>query len=214
MSKHFRAVPFLRSVGIARRPSETAFSVLGGAPFSAVLPFAMTPQTELQWCWAATSASVAMFFVPSSGWVQCAVASKAFSIQCCGGASSGPTCNQPWYLNQALAIVGHLHHMTGQAEMFSTVQAEIAAGRPLCVRVGWSGDGGHFLAIHGWQVAADGVEYYHVDDPIFGKQTVERRKFETAYQHNGTWTHSYFLSASPSGAGVSLAMDFLEAIGA
>ena len=38
------------------------------------LDFSMHHQQQTNWCWAAVSTSVALFFNPSSGWTQCAVA--------------------------------------------------------------------------------------------------------------------------------------------
>jgi hypothetical protein len=113
-------------------------------------------------------------------------------------------------------IVGCFDHMTGTKEVFSTVQTEIAAGRPLGVRIGWNPTGGHFLAIAGWQTTASGAEFYEVHDPIWGVQTVSRSQFETAYRGSGTWTHSYFVTMAPSGGAVAFVahLQYPDAIGA
>lgn len=73
------------------------------------------------------------------------------------------------------------------------------------------------MAIAGWQIAADGTEYYEVHDPIWGIQTVARSKFETAYRGVGRWTHSYFVQPPAAfGAGVAIAAVpmYSDAVGA
>lgn len=63
------------------------------------------------------------------------------------------------------------------------------------------------MAIAGWQIAADGTEYYAIHDPIWGVQIVSRTKYETAYRSSGRWTHSYFVTSPGAlgGTGVALA---------
>ncbi len=185
----------------------SAPSPVGGAPVSTQLSFSMQSQTETNWCWAATSTSVSLFFNASSGWIQCDVANQAWSrTDCCGSGSSGP-CNKPWYLDKALSITGNLDRMTSHAESFSTIQGEVKASRPLCMRVGWAGGGGHFLAIYGWLVGASGTQYCRTDDPIYGRDRVIFGKLQTSYRSSGTWTHSYFVQAVHAASGGAVTMD-------
>lgn len=196
---------FLAKIGRVKRIS--GLSPLGGTASSSSLSFTMQIQTESNWCWAAVSTSVSRYFNSLSTWSQCTVADSAWArTDCCGGGSSGP-CNQPWYLDRALTIVNCFDRMTGTPEHFPVVQSEISAQRPLCSRIGWYVGGGHFTAIAGWQITADGTEYYEIHDPIWGVQIVSRIKYETAYRSSGRWTHSYFVTsaAAASGAGVALA---------
>jgi hypothetical protein len=53
------------------------------------LDFTMQHQQQTNWCWAAVSTSVALFYDPVSTWTQCAVASakESFSLRSDGGAS-------------------------------------------------------------------------------------------------------------------------------
>ena len=39
---------------------------------------------------------------------------------------------------------------------------------------------------------SQGIEYLHIDDPIYGKSTLSYNQFATNYQGSGTWTHTYF----------------------
>ena len=126
---------FLRSLGtynISAAPTS-----LGGAAGAQKLNFAMQPQTETQWCWAAVSTSVSLFFSATSSWTQCKVANSAWSRNdCCGSGSSGP-CNKPWYLDRALTIVSVLKSWKQGIESFSSTQKQVGLGNPLCIRVGW-----------------------------------------------------------------------------
>jgi hypothetical protein len=209
----------LKTIARVSQPQKVA---LGGSLASAArLKFNMKHQKETNWCWAAVSSSVSTYFGSASKWTQCRIADVAWKrTDSCGTGSSGP-CNHPWLLDKALGIVNCFDRMSGRHEAFGTVKSEIAAKWPLAVRVGWAFGGGHFLAIYGWQVASDGTEYYDVEDPIYRKQTIERSKLETAYQHTGHWTHSYFVkwpaakSRSSGGATAKVAsVEFTEAIGA
>src|SRR3954447_18371272 len=81
-------------------PAPLAASAAGAAgPGSHTLTgFAMQPQEQTEWCWAAVSTSVAVFF-GSGSWTQCQVASgELHPIDCCGADASGG-CNKPWYLD-------------------------------------------------------------------------------------------------------------------
>ena len=153
--------------------------------------FDMQPQQESNWCWAATSTSVAQFYNPSSGWTQCLVANGELSrTDCCGTGASG-ACNVPWYLDTALQLVGRLDHWNTSVATIAQIDAEVTYARPLCLRVAWSGGGAHFLAIRGHFVSG-GTDSISVDDPIYGKSDVNYSVLQTSYQGSGTWTHSYY----------------------
>jgi hypothetical protein len=47
-------------------------------------------------------------------------------------------------LSTVLARVGHLASVTGGSTSFANLRTELDNGRPLGVRIGWSGGGGHF----------------------------------------------------------------------
>ena len=68
------------------------------------------------------------------------------------------------------------------------VSQDVDIGRPLCVRIQWSGGGGHFVAIDGYH---RGLDMVAVDDPWSGASDVSLATFQTAYLGSGSWTHSY-----------------------
>jgi hypothetical protein len=169
---------------------EIRRDILGILYTSVALDFDMQLQTQGNWCWAATATSVSLFYWPWSGWTQCKVANGELSRNdCCNSPVPSP-CNVPWYLDLALTRTGNFVSFTGPSDV-ATVRAEILAGRPVGARIGWSGGGGHFMVIYGCGRAA-GVEYFHIDDPIYGKSQPTVATFSSSYQGSGSWTHTYF----------------------
>lgn len=153
--------------------------------------FDMQGQQQTNWCWAATSTSVAQFYNPNSGWTQCLVANGELGrSDCCGAGASGP-CNVPWFLDTALTRVGRLDHWTGSVATVAEIENEVTFARPLCLRVAWSGGGAHFLAIRG-HYTVGGTDFVSVDDPIYGKSDVSYAVLQSSYQGTGSWTHTYY----------------------
>jgi hypothetical protein len=109
---------------------------------------------------------------------------------CCQNGGSAQ-CNVPWYLEKALTCIGHLAAPpTSGAETFSYIQSEIDAGRPVGVRIGWFGGGGHFVIVRGYDDTA-GNQLVDVEDPWYGPSIVDYAAFATAYQGAGSWTDTY-----------------------
>lgn len=159
------------------------------APTWQRLDFTMQPQQQTNWCWAAVATSVALFYDPSSTWTQCAVVNAELGRTDCCTHGSSAACNVPWYLDLALQRVGHFDSWSSGAMAFADVRTEIDDSRPLGVRVGWSGGGGHFLIIDGY--LADATEQVAVEDPWYGASDLTHAALSTSYQGSGTWTHSY-----------------------
>jgi hypothetical protein len=164
-------------------------SIFGKLFSSRQLAFNMEMQTENNWCWAATATSVSHYYWPISTWTQCLVASNELSLTCCDSPVPG-ACDIPWWLSKALTLTKNLVNVTGPAA-FQAVRDEIDAGRPVGARIGWSGGGGHFMVIYGYSLIGD-VEYFDIDDPIYGKSHLTVSDFSNNYQATGTWTDTYF----------------------
>jgi hypothetical protein len=161
------------------------FLMEGGAPSGRVLPFRMQHQEQTQWCWAAVTASVADFY-NQPGWRQCQIVETCRGTSGCCTQGSSSACNQPWFLDQSLSRTGDLSDYLARSLSWSEVQAEIEAGRPVGVRIGWP-MGGHFVAIDGYS----GTGTLDIQDPWFNHSTVSYQEFRTAYLGNGKWSHSY-----------------------
>jgi hypothetical protein len=152
----------------------------------------MQHQQQTNWCWAATSASVSAFFNPSTSWTQCKVVNAELGRSDCCTNGSGSNCNKSWYLDKALTRTGNLQSWSSGAGSMANVSGEIDNGRPLCARIGWSGGGGHFVAIDGYNSDLDMVA---IDDPWYGASDVTLATFKTAYKGSGSWTHKYFVKS-------------------
>jgi hypothetical protein len=160
----------------------------GGGGGGRVLPFKMQDQEQLLWCWAATSVSVNLYFDAASSQRQCSLVNTALRQTTCCGNGASRACNKAWFLDKALTIVGNLDQMTAGHPSLAEVEAEIDAGRPLCLRIQWDAYSAHFVAIYGYSGTM-----INVDDPWTGRASVEYDKFPTLYQTGGTWTHTYWV---------------------
>jgi len=156
------------------------------------LCFTMQHQEQTQWCWSATATSVAKYYNTASTWTQCRLVNAELGRTDCCSAPSSSDCNQPWTLNTVLTRVGHLASLTGGSTSFADVRAEIDNGRPLGVRIGWSGGGGHFnvLSCYTWH-RRPLLQSVQVEDPWYGTSVWDYNTFRSAYQGTGSWTHSY-----------------------
>jgi hypothetical protein len=157
----------------------------GQPPAKKSLGFTVQHQRQTQWCWAAVTSSVATYY-KSPSWTQCRLANLQLGqSSCCAGGSTAE-CNRPWFLDKALDQVGNLSEFTTAPLTLPQIVAELDAGRPIGVRIGWGGGGGHFVAIGGY--SQDVVD---VHDPWFGNSSIDYLAFRSRYQGNGRWTHSY-----------------------
>ena len=81
---------------------------------------------------------------------------------------------------------------TGTTTTFTDLRTELDNGRPLGVRIGWSGGGGHFnvVSCYTWNLLRRG-RTIQIEDPWYGTSVWDYDTFRTAYQGSGSWTHSY-----------------------
>lgn len=154
------------------------------------LGFTMQPQQQTQWCWAANSVSVVLYYDPASGQTQCAVANIALGQTTCCADGSTAQCNQPWFLDQALNIVGNLNAWSSGKATQAAIKAEIDQCRPFCLRIGWNGGGGHFVTVYGY--SRRGLT---IGDPFYGNSVVDYAAFPSTYQGGGAWTDNYTTKA-------------------
>lgn len=212
-------------------PFLTAASGLGGAglPSAGAVPplpglklsLSVQRQSESNWCWAAVATSVALFYRPTSPWTQCRVASVTLGrTDCCGPAASDPLgCNQPYFLDMALATTGHFAAMQAASLTIPQISAEVSAQRPIGCRIEWADGSGHFLTIVGVQRNGSGTAYIDVSDPIYLDAQIAFPAFPALYQGGASWTHSYLthnpaLTAASGGAVPSGGPLHPDAIGA
>ncbi|MBV8345758.1 MAG: hypothetical protein JO190_12315 [Candidatus Eremiobacteraeota bacterium] len=157
-------------------------------PGGCVLSFEVASQKESEWCWAAVSTSVAHYYAPASTVTQCEVVNEQLGrTDCCTNPSSS-NCNQSGYLDKALQYLGNLAFETGQGD-YGNLFGQVAAGTPPCIRIAWSGGGGHFIGVYGCQ----GNDLVMVTDPIYGDSIVAVSTLTGGtYEGSGTWTDTYY----------------------
>jgi hypothetical protein len=129
----------------------------------------MQSQLQTEWCWAAVSTSVALFYEPAATWTQCTVVNEGLGQTTCCQDGGSSACNQPNYLEKALAIVGHLDRDFGGALGLDAIAAQIDVGRPIGLCIDWKGGGGHFVVVDGYDRATQTLD---VKDPMFGPSHV------------------------------------------
>ena len=130
----------------------------------------MQQQEEEEWCWAAVAVSVDHYFKPSSTWTQEELAANVTAKD--PNCNSKPDCPEP--LQAALAALERLDGAPKTDSLsFDDVKAAIDKGLPLCVRIGWSGGGAHFVAIDGAGAGPGGQSQVRVKDPFFGDSLME-----------------------------------------
>lgn len=200
---------FLQPIGsiAVPAPQQNITTFVAPAAPSHKLALSVQPQQETNWCWAAVSTSISAFYNALTVWTQCLVANTALPrTDCCSApANSDPTlCNKPWYLDIALQVTNNFRQMIGAPLSFAALQTEINNSQPVGCRIGWTGGGGHFVAIVGWLAASSGTEYIDISDPIYLDSQIAFANFAGAYQSGGTWTHSY-LTIAVSAAGGAIA---------
>jgi hypothetical protein len=156
-------------------------------------------QQQTQWCWAAVSNSVSHFYNAASTWSQCTIVNAELAQTTCCTNGSSAACNQSWFLERALTRVGCLLSMASGTLTFATIKSLINSGRPPCARQGWSGGGGHFMAIVCYFEGLLGLlggagstaKRLRISDPWYGDSVVDYDVFVSGYQGTGSWTHSY-----------------------
>jgi hypothetical protein len=158
------------------------------------LKFNMQQQSQDQWCWAAVSTSVSLFFDSQSGWKQCKIVDEALDVTvCCNSTfASSTNCNQQWYLNKALDIMGHLSKLEKGAQSFKLIAKEIEEGRPLGCLIKWDGGngGGHFVVISGVNTDENSLD---IDDSWNGPtKDLPYDVFKEKYRGDGLWEYSFF----------------------
>ncbi len=157
-----------------------------------------TEQEQDQWCWAATSKCLMAYF--HQNFSQCEIADYARtriswrdfgSVNCCADATQG--CNYWNYMfGSDGSIVDILEHFAGIVTLacndnltYEQTIEQIDADRPFIFRWGWTGGGGHFLVMHGY----DG-EYVDYMNPWFGEGKKISLFSWVVADESHEWTHT------------------------
>jgi hypothetical protein len=149
-------------------------------------------QEHTEWCWAAVATMIAHFYDAATALKQCDVAISTLENRTCCAQSLPAKCNVPAELEPALRAVNRFVPPSvgplGQDGLMDKTDAET----PVCARIGYSGGGGHFVAIKGYDNRRNGNLFLLISDPEKGERIVLFTEFRDHYRGKGTWTDSYF----------------------
>jgi len=158
----------------------------------------MQKQEQLNWCWAAVSTSVALYYKDLQWQRQCilvnAVLSASLGGENCCTAGASVACNMPWDLRKALLRIGHLADLMNGPLPFLGIQAQVQNQRPFACRILSPGPVAHFVAIIGCAQTPSGQQWLTIADPsptTGDTTTLLYQDFLTNYHPNGRWDQTY-----------------------
>ena len=155
------------------------------------MPFLMEKQKQSEWCWAAVALSIERYFSPYSMWGQCGIAAEVLKDPKACENLQGT--NEPAPLEAALDLVRRLNETRKGPLNFADMRKELDAGKPVCVRIKWTGDGAHFVVLTGYKVSPAGLRMVDVADPLYPDSTRAFDDFPSAYQGGGEWTDTFLV---------------------
>jgi hypothetical protein len=187
---------------LSLRPLVGMIEPLIGEATLVTLDFVAEEQKQTNWCWAAVSTSVGLFY-GTGNWTQCEVATEQVNSlvdpgenhNCCETPGSD-ACDQYGYLNPALHHVNAFFKATSGKPPADRIFSRISEMREVvCVRVAWFGGGSHFTTIHGFTDPSSASDIYlTVSDTVqgWGTTTMLYSEFPVQYKSGGTWTDTYW----------------------
>lgn len=166
--------------------------------------FSIQQQAQTEWCWAAVSVSVFLFFNDQRWPDQCKLVNDIFSAvllgDCCQDGTTDE-CNLGWDIQQVLYAKGHLAGQDSSPVGFDILTREVAVNKaPVVVRVEFD-DGltDHFIAIVGCDSDSSGAQFVLVADPGGANGNTSSYPFDNFpdnYRAGATWTNTYRTKAA------------------
>lgn len=155
------------------------------------LAYFQQTQQQSNWCWAAVTASLCVFY--GRFMTQCLVASRIFrgkNSQTCCETPSDSGCNQVLLTELALSSFKLLKEAIDAPISFTKVRGQIDLGRPVSCSIRWPSGGGHAVVLDGYiQASAGEGDFVSVQDPGTSADAVCMlySAFRSAYRTNGAW---------------------------
>jgi hypothetical protein len=127
-----------------------------------ILDVPLYAQQTNMWCWAASGEMIMNYLDPAKDVAQCTQANDYFHLtNCCESFKNCVKGGWPQYDNY-----GFDYSSTGDGQALSWEQlvAQINSNRPVGFAWHWTGSGGHYMVVKGWEIIDD-TNYVHVNDP-------------------------------------------------
>jgi hypothetical protein len=157
-----------------------------------MLDFVMQHQELSKWCWAAISVSMGRYY-GTRYCQQHEVASALLGFDCSHFQEEpevAARCNEYAMLDEALQLVGCYSHWSPGRPTFERIQAEIDAGRPICLRVEWYRGGSHYVVLVGYYA---GTREIYIEDALHGPSIQAFDKFPNNYRMSGgVWRETFW----------------------
>ncbi|WP_156256608.1 papain-like cysteine protease family protein [Sandarakinorhabdus oryzae] len=125
---------------------------LGALPVDVNLRFRIQRQQQSNWCWSAVSTSIRHYYQPASTLTQVDLVNQRRGRNDCGQPGPGADtdrCNKADNTSDVLNSLGHLAQMQNNSVSFGNLRSELAAGRPIFIRIEWDGGGRHAVVAAG-----------------------------------------------------------------
>ena len=171
---------------LASNSGERQAGQRGGLTLDCIIPF----QEQSNWCWAATALGILRYYEPANRTSQCQAVNGILKTFGACQDPGNPRVNKAWYVDTSLAHFGNLAgDGTYGALSFERLTAQIQNRRPVVVRVGWYGGGGHFMAVNGFSGGSS--DLVSITDPSYGKTLMSYYGFCKSYQGSGRVSHAF-----------------------
>ncbi|MEU6869173.1 papain-like cysteine protease family protein [Streptomyces sp. NPDC046751] len=177
------AQPTATGVSAARTPAPASPAVAA----TQRLNITMQAQQKTNWCWAASGNTIATWFGRNYSQNQFCNAAfgRAQGYDCPNSQASLGNVQDGLYwagINPGSYVTGWLR--------YPTVQAEIAAGRPVETRIQWSSGGGHMHVLYGYD---DANSWVYWGDPWPSSNRYNWASHAWYVNNNEfSWTHSLY----------------------
>jgi hypothetical protein len=156
-----------------------------------LLNFKLQQQLLDEWCWAAVTSSVSLYYNSNSNWQQSTVAAAALQNNACSiinqvNPDSPPSgCDEPFDITASLGITGNYAGLIQRALTFDEVVWQINNSYIIVCQIYWQQYGqSHFVTIYGY----DGTNVI-VGDPEGQIYTLDYNAFVDQYK-GGVWVNS------------------------
>jgi hypothetical protein len=153
-------------------------------------------QERSRWCWAAIAVSLASHFnlagPAGAPWTQRGLAEHLLEPDARGaGEARTDPLDREALLETALRRVGCFSHWSPGRPGLDRIAAEIGAGLPVCLRIGWHDGGSHYVVAAGLDPVTGEL---FVDDPLHGASIHAYDRFPGHYRgRGGVWAETLWI---------------------